>query len=507
MTGIERYNSPAKVQRLGNDSLYGAGTDGSVVISANTSLTRDMYYDTLTINSNYHLNTNGYKVFVKNTLTINGSIGVSSGTSVSDGTIKGTSGIGANTSSSIGGNAAGSTYTASQAPSYVLYALENAINGGYSTTSGTFSFFSGGAGGENGVAGTVTPATAGSGATSGGPGGSGALNRNALVPGGPGTAGTPGTNGAAGSTPPAAAAGVGASGGAVVLICAKTIAGSGSIIAIGSNAVAGGNSATGTGATNGAAGNVGVAAPNQSLAYYTEAHAHYRTGDGTTGPHASIAANPLPVAHLVGTVGYHADGFWTYTHHGATPVHAANHHHGSSPHFGHASTNHYPVPSTSNFFHYNSIDHTAGGQFGHSGAVSHNFTHTSGSHLHNHYHEADHHHYTDAKNNHLCCTAAHRPRHDVAGTHQNGVARNTGNIRSVGHQSYAGGTAGTAGSAGTNGTNGSTTAGTPGKSGGGGGILIVSDAALPGGVTTNVSGGTLSGVSGNSGSVITVINA
>jgi hypothetical protein len=61
---IARYGSPNAVQRLGNDSVYGNGGDGVVTISANTTLTTDMYYDTLTINSGVILNTNGFKLFI-----------------------------------------------------------------------------------------------------------------------------------------------------------------------------------------------------------------------------------------------------------------------------------------------------------------------------------------------------------------------------------------------------------------------------------------------------------
>ena len=32
------------------DSIYGSGMDGNVTISANTTLTRDMHYNNLTIN-------------------------------------------------------------------------------------------------------------------------------------------------------------------------------------------------------------------------------------------------------------------------------------------------------------------------------------------------------------------------------------------------------------------------------------------------------------------------
>ncbi|MFC3883747.1 hypothetical protein ACFOU2_09640 [Bacillus songklensis] len=54
--------------------LFGNGMDGNVTISANTNLTRDMYYENLTINSGIKLSTNGYKIFVRGTLTNNGII-------------------------------------------------------------------------------------------------------------------------------------------------------------------------------------------------------------------------------------------------------------------------------------------------------------------------------------------------------------------------------------------------------------------------------------------------
>jgi len=56
---------PIFLERLGGDEIYGFGQDGDVTITANTSLTRDMYYNDLTINANCDLDTNGYKIFVK----------------------------------------------------------------------------------------------------------------------------------------------------------------------------------------------------------------------------------------------------------------------------------------------------------------------------------------------------------------------------------------------------------------------------------------------------------
>ena len=51
-----------------NQDVFGDGSDGDVIISADTSLTRDMYYDDLTVNTTKTLTTNGFKVFVKGTL-------------------------------------------------------------------------------------------------------------------------------------------------------------------------------------------------------------------------------------------------------------------------------------------------------------------------------------------------------------------------------------------------------------------------------------------------------
>lgn len=500
------------VQRIGNDSVYGGGQDGTVVIASNTSLTRDMYYSSLTINNGSHLNTNGFKVFVKGRLTVNGSIGINAGVTVSNATLAGTANIATGTTNSIGGSAAGITYIASQASSSVRSYIENVLNGGVVSTSGTFSAFTGGAGGEDGAAGTVTPATAGTGATAGGAGGAGSLSRNPGVAGGPGTNGTPGSNGVAGSTPPAAAGGSGARGGGVVVVVAKTISGTGSIVSLGSNASLGGSSATGTGATSGAAGSAGSAAPTASLAYTVDNHAHYITGDGTHGAHASTPAPALPTQYVAGLHSVHASGYNIQTHHKASCIYGENHHTGSSPHTnGHIphSTYHTPRAPASDYFHQNGINHTEGGPFGVVGggaSIARNqiSSHTAGT---NNYHETDHcPGGTDFKGSPLPPHTQTRQRSDAWGYHYNDDTRFPGSQRHTGNASKAGGTGGAAGAAGSSGTNGSTTAGGNGKSGGGGGILIVTD-TTPSGVTTSVSGGTIGGVSGSDGNAITILNA
>jgi hypothetical protein len=57
-----------------SSTIYGSGADGTATISSDTTLTRDYYYQDLTINSGKVLQTGGFRLFVKGTLTVNGTI-------------------------------------------------------------------------------------------------------------------------------------------------------------------------------------------------------------------------------------------------------------------------------------------------------------------------------------------------------------------------------------------------------------------------------------------------
>lgn len=57
-----------------NNDIYGDGDDGNVTISGNTTLTSDMFYNNLTVDNGFTLNPNGFRIFVKGTLTNNGTI-------------------------------------------------------------------------------------------------------------------------------------------------------------------------------------------------------------------------------------------------------------------------------------------------------------------------------------------------------------------------------------------------------------------------------------------------
>ena len=55
-----------------NTTAFGDGSDGDVVIAVSDTLTEDMYYDNLTIETGQILNTDGYRIFVRHTLTLEG---------------------------------------------------------------------------------------------------------------------------------------------------------------------------------------------------------------------------------------------------------------------------------------------------------------------------------------------------------------------------------------------------------------------------------------------------
>jgi len=600
MANLERYSSPAKVQRIGNDSVYGTGSDANVVIASNTSLSRDMYYNNLTINAGTMLNTNGFKVFVKETLTLNGNIGVGQADTANTGTVSGQASVLTSTTISLGGNAFGNTYTASTMSTALLRDVSTAILGYYIDTDSNTKVVTGGAGGGHGVAGTVTPgaagtvtpgaagtvtpgaagtvtpAAAGSGA---GAGGGATLNRNTLSPGGAGTAGGNGAAGStpaaaaagtitaaaagtisaasAGSTPPAASAGVGSKGGPLVIVVAKTFAGTGYILAQGKNAVAGGASATGTGAgpsatstnaggaatsTNagGAAtgtgatnGHAGTAAPGQAIAHHSDNTSSYITGDGSHGHHQAYPAPALPHgSHVPHTSqGVHHDRYVYHAVYVDSPCgdgthgHGAGHFHNSPYGHYHGYSPHDAAENTANFHNQNGIGHNHGHRNQPGVAYSGNThqQHVDSSPEHHNWHSGSM-QCADWKGHHYTTPRHHGAR--VGYGHTN-AHRNAGTVSHVGHLHAAGGAAGAAGTNGTNGsttagtnahttagtnahttagTNGSTTAGTAGQSGGGGGIIIVTE-TTPVGIQTSVSGGVVGSNTASSGTVVTVLNA
>ena len=132
----------------------GDGSDGDVTISSNTTLTRDMYYKNLTINTSFILSPAGYRIFVQNILTNNGTIR-------NNGTV-GT--IGSNGSGGVagGGGAGGAGGTGN-----------NILAGTNGSSGGAGGDGSSGAAGTAGTNGSSVGASLGSNGAIGGAGGGG----------------------------------------------------------------------------------------------------------------------------------------------------------------------------------------------------------------------------------------------------------------------------------------------------------------------------------------------
>lgn len=211
------------VQKTGTDKLFGAGSDGTVTISVNTSLSRDMYYANLTVNSGITLFTNGFKIFVSGTLTNNGTIGMPKATAMTTPVMAGS------VMTRIDGNA---SYTAGDALAGTLSISEvkdfDAIMFGVMQKGSNPRRWLSGSTGTSGTA------------NAGGGGGANA-----------GTAGTAGM------------------GGGSVVILAKTIAGTGTFVSEGTD---GGTGTSGTGVSGNPGHNPGGHAPGHNPGGHAQGH-------------------------------------------------------------------------------------------------------------------------------------------------------------------------------------------------------------------------------------------
>lgn len=95
MSGIIRLNAPSALSGFldAPDSIYGTGTDGDATLDGSStvlgmipitnvySMTSDLYFDDLIISNGVRLSPNGYRIFVKGTLSLgtNSIIGYNSG--------------------------------------------------------------------------------------------------------------------------------------------------------------------------------------------------------------------------------------------------------------------------------------------------------------------------------------------------------------------------------------------------------------------------------------------
>jgi len=257
---------------LSNQDIYGDGSDGDVTTAGNVSLTKDMYYNNLTVSAGDILNPSGYRIFVKNTLTVNGKLareGNAGGNGTNSGGLNtpGTGGAALAAATLPGGiagvtggngsgnytNCAGQTSGANGSSQSICLGNNGVAGGG------------GGDGTSGGIGGTATPSVQGAGILSflqlGREFVAGGINLFTVSPGC--GAGGGGCNHIFGADPGPAGGGSGSSGG-YVLISAKqiVIGAAGEISVKGGDGGDGGNgiSAASSGAGGGAGGNGGVLA-------------------------------------------------------------------------------------------------------------------------------------------------------------------------------------------------------------------------------------------------------
>ena len=557
------------VTRSANDGVYGHGSDGNVVISTNTSISSDMYYNNLTVNSGVVLNSNGFRIFVKNTLTLNGYIGIGSvsggvvgeaSSAVSHGTVQG------HTNSAItyrAGGRGGDDPSSVALPSF-LFKSVNAMSGGLfmDAASGMTPIAGGSKGGIGQSGATLIPYTnsdtwpnkTGATGATGSVGSVGSLANpyasTVSVPGGRGATASPGnvtgyTEGTPGS------GGAGGLGGGVVCVIAKTVVGSGMMISKGSTGSAGNAGTTGTAGSQGAN---GAKAPDLAyhvapVAFHVAPVAYHVAPTHNPGHHHGYAIFSDFHAHTVQpqvhvAAGYDPGGkFYPASHHGAYNYPGHHYHHTGGRHHPHSNDHHGAITHTHNWpsvIHAHAKRNHAGQHshpdtYGHfHGRIEHLHAGGHDAHIHaghSHGHHPHGHAYTNgddlghggSNGGGMQASGGHHhgPHHYSNGTLQ--TPRHSHHANPNGHTAQPNGHTAqpnghwTGGAGGVNdGVNYGKGApartaptGKGGAPGGGGAILVVTD-SIAGTITYNTSGGSLlvaEGSSAESGSAYILINS
>ena len=326
MAKIDRF-SPTRttpVQKTGTDKVFGNGIDGTVLVSTNQFLSRDMYYDNLTVNSGVTLFTNGFRVFVKNTLTNDGTVGMPAGSSQTTSVLAGTvltridGNAGFSTSNSIDSANSSGTLSAGNVKDY-----ESLLSGVIQSGGSLARWYAGATGTSGSVGSDGTDGTANLGGAAGG---------GNSTAGNPGVAGTKGLKGNSGS---------GGQGGGVVVVVAKTITGAGTFVSEGTSGGSGSSGGSGNAAVAGVAGHTqaGTSAHNPT------GHASAHNPVGHAGAHNPGGHNPeQSFHHPAGCCAW--NGAVHHSHHSHHHVNAnAQHHPGNVYYHSHpGSQYHYSHP-------------------------------------------------------------------------------------------------------------------------------------------------------------------
>jgi len=263
--GTTTFAGPVTITGTPSILGFGNGVDGNATISATTTLTSDMFYNNLTLSASGELVTNGYKVYVANTLSGSGLL------NWGNPTVGGTGGDTGSCSGGGAGSAGGSSGSGQfkSAPGGAGSAGSGAITSGIATSTG-------GTGGNGAATGFGTGAGAGAvsvqnkvaqfaNMTLHGVDISYALGTTTAYKSGTGGGGggAGGTNGGCGG----AGGGGGGAGGGVVLVAAKNWAGTFTIKSVGA---LGGNGGNGGGSSGSGGGGGGGAGGSSIMVYGTK---------------------------------------------------------------------------------------------------------------------------------------------------------------------------------------------------------------------------------------------
>jgi len=223
---------------------FGDGADGDAIITGSFSATREFYYNNLSITGTGSIKPNGYKIYVKETLTIETSASINDDGNAPVGTTGGVA-LGARNYLGGGSGAGGNS---------IINAAASGINGGGSTNASFNSLSLAPTGGVGGTAGVRAGGTGG-GASQTTPHQkwNGRLYEGRWT-GGAFNGGGGGGSGGVAVADPALASGAGGSGGGVVWIAAKNVVNNGRISA---NGGIGGNASGSAGAAAGGGGGAG----------------------------------------------------------------------------------------------------------------------------------------------------------------------------------------------------------------------------------------------------------
>ena len=145
---LDFIDSPAEI--------YGSGLDDSVILTGTSNtLTEDKFYYNLSLADNATLDTAGYRLFVKNTLTVGSGVVIGRpGGSVAVGSVNGGGAVDADVINSLGGVGAGGTATAPTAASggskYYKHGPQAVLGYQITASQTTPLFLNGGSGGTSG---------------------------------------------------------------------------------------------------------------------------------------------------------------------------------------------------------------------------------------------------------------------------------------------------------------------------------------------------------------------